>query len=56
MAPLSYTAGLILKSEDALAAPLVQGIALPLPLLLSESCLAALAPDWLRFPEARSTP
>ena len=32
MAPLSYTAGLILKSEDALA-PLVQGIALPLLLL-----------------------
>ena len=48
MAPLSYTAGLILKSEDALA-PLVQGIALPLLLLSGILLPLALAPDWLRF-------
>ena len=48
MAPLSYTAGLILKSEDALA-PLVQGVALPLLLLSGILLPLALAPDWLRF-------
>jgi ABC-2 type transport system permease protein len=48
MAPLSYTAGLILKSEDALA-PLVQGIALPLLLLSGILLPMALAPDWLKF-------
>ena len=47
-APLSYTAGLILKSEDALA-PLVQGVALPLLLLSGILLPLALAPDWLRF-------
>lgn len=48
MAPLSSTAGLILKSEDALA-PLVQVIALPLLLLSGILLPLALAPDWLRF-------
>lgn len=48
MAPLSYTAGLVLRSEDALA-PLVQGIALPLLLLSGILLPMALAPDWLRF-------
>jgi ABC-2 type transport system permease protein len=47
-APLSYTAALILKSEDALA-PLTQGIALPLLLLSGTFLPMALAPDWLRF-------
>jgi ABC-2 type transport system permease protein len=47
MAPLSYTAGLVLKSEDALA-PLVQGVALPLLLLSGILLPMALAPDWLR--------
>ena len=47
-APLSYTAALILKSEDALA-PVVQGIALPLLLLSGILLPMALAPDWLRF-------
>ncbi len=47
-APLSYTAGLVLRSEDALA-PLVQGIALPLLLLSGILLPLALAPDWLRF-------
>jgi ABC-2 type transport system permease protein len=48
IAPLSYTAGLVLKTEDALA-PLVQGIALPLLLLSGILLPLALAPDWLRF-------
>jgi ABC-2 type transport system permease protein len=48
MAPLSYTAGLVLKSEDALA-PLVQAIALPMFLLSGILLPLALAPDWLRF-------
>jgi ABC-2 type transport system permease protein len=48
IAPLSYAAGLILRSEDALA-PLVQGIALPLLLLSGVLLPLALAPDWLRF-------
>jgi ABC-2 type transport system permease protein len=48
MAPLSYTAGLVLKSEDALA-PLVQGVALPLLLLSGILLPMALAPDWLKF-------
>ncbi len=48
LAPLSYTAGLILKSEDALA-PLVQMIALPLLLLSGVLLPMALAPDWLQF-------
>jgi ABC-2 type transport system permease protein len=47
-APLSYTAGLVLKSEDALA-PVIQGIALPLLLLSGILLPLALAPDWLRF-------
>lgn len=47
IAPLSYTAGLVLKSEDALA-PLVQGIALPLLLLSGILLPMALAPDWLQ--------
>jgi ABC-2 type transport system permease protein len=48
MAPLSYTAGLFLKSEDALA-PVVQGVALPLLLLSGILLPMALAPDWLKF-------
>lgn len=48
MAPLSYTAGLILRSEDALA-PLINGVALPLLLLSGILLPMALAPDWLRF-------
>jgi ABC-2 type transport system permease protein len=48
VAPLSYAAGLILKSEDAFA-PLVNAIALPLLLLSGILLPMALAPDWLRF-------
>jgi ABC-2 type transport system permease protein len=47
-APLSYAAGLALKSEDAFA-PLVQGIALPLLLLSGILLPMTLAPDWLQF-------
>jgi ABC-2 type transport system permease protein len=47
MAPLSYTAGLILRSEDALA-PVVNGISLPLLLLSGILLPMSLAPDWLR--------
>jgi ABC-2 type transport system permease protein len=47
-APLSYSAALILKSEDALA-PLVNGIALPLLLLSGILLPLALAPEWLKF-------
>jgi ABC-2 type transport system permease protein len=46
-APLSYTAALVLKSEDALA-PVVQGVALPLLLLSGILLPMALAPEWLR--------
>ena len=48
LAPLSYTAGLLLKSEDALA-PVVQFIALPLLLMSGILLPLALAPDWLQF-------
>ena len=48
MAPLSYAAALILKSEDAFA-PLVQGVTMPLLLLSGILLPMALAPDWLRF-------
>lgn len=47
VAPLSYAAGLLLKSEDALA-PLINGIALPLLLLSGILLPMALAPEWLR--------
>jgi ABC-2 type transport system permease protein len=47
-APLSYTAALVLKSEDALA-PVVNGIALPLLLLSGILLPLALAPGWLKF-------
>jgi ABC-2 type transport system permease protein len=47
MAPLSYTAALILRSEDALA-PVVNGISLPLLLLSGILLPMSLAPDWLR--------
>ncbi len=47
VAPLSYAAALILKSEDAFA-PLVQGIAMPLLLLSGILLPMALAPDWLQ--------
>jgi ABC-2 type transport system permease protein len=47
MAPLSYAAGLALKSEDAFA-PLVQGIVMPLLLLSGILLPMALAPEWLR--------
>ena len=46
-APLSYTAALTLRSEDALA-PLVNGIALPLLLLSGILLPMALAPAWLQ--------
>ena len=48
VAPLSYAAALILKSEDAFA-PLVQGIVMPLLLLSGILLPMALAPDWLQF-------
>jgi ABC-2 type transport system permease protein len=48
MAPLSYTAALILRSEDALA-PLVNGLAMPLLLLSGILLPMALAPAWLQF-------
>lgn len=48
IAPISYAAALILKSEDAFA-PLVQGIAMPLLLLSGILLPMALAPDWLQF-------
>jgi ABC-2 type transport system permease protein len=47
MAPLSYSAALVLKSEDAFA-PLVQFIALPLLLLSGIFLPLQLAPDWLQ--------
>ena len=48
MAPLSYAAALVVKSEDAFA-PLVQGIVMPLLLLSGILLPMALAPEWLRF-------
>jgi ABC-2 type transport system permease protein len=48
VAPLSYAAALILKSEDAFA-PLINAIALPLLLLSGILLPMALAPDWLQF-------
>jgi len=48
VAPLSYSAALKLKSEDAFA-PLVQGIVMPLLLLSGILLPMALAPDWLQF-------
>jgi ABC-2 type transport system permease protein len=47
MAPLSYAAGLALKSEDALA-PLINAITLPVLLLSGILLPMQLAPDWLR--------
>ena len=47
-APLSYSAALILKSEDAFA-PLVNSVAMPLLLLSGILLPMALAPDWLQF-------
>ena len=47
VAPLSYAAALILKSEDSFA-PLVQGIAMPLLLLSGILLPMALAPAWLQ--------
>jgi ABC-2 type transport system permease protein len=47
MAPLSYAAALVLKSEDAFA-PLVQGVTMPLLLLSGILLPMSLAPDWLR--------
>lgn len=47
MAPLSYAAGLALKSEDALA-PVINGVTLPLLLLSGMLLPMQLAPDWLR--------
>jgi ABC-2 type transport system permease protein len=44
---LSYTLGLVFKSEDALA-PVAQAIALPLLLLSGIMLPMTLAPDWLR--------
>ena len=48
MAPASYAAALVLKSEDAFA-PLVQGVTMPLLLLSGILLPMALAPEWLRF-------
>ena len=48
MSPLSYAAGLILKSEDAFA-PVVQSLVMPLLLLSGILLPMALAPDWLKF-------
>jgi len=48
VAPLSYSAALILKSEDAFA-PLVQSLVMPLLLLSGILLPMALAPDWLKF-------
>jgi ABC-2 type transport system permease protein len=47
MAPASYAAALVLKSEDAFA-PLVQGVTMPLLLLSGILLPMALAPDWLQ--------
>jgi ABC-2 type transport system permease protein len=47
MAPLSYSAALTLKSEDAFA-PLIQFVALPLLLLSGIFLPLQLAPDWLQ--------
>jgi ABC-2 type transport system permease protein len=48
IAPLSYSAALMLKSEDAFA-PVVQFISMPLLLLSGILLPMALAPDWLQF-------
>lgn len=48
ISPLSYSAALILKSEDAFA-PLVNSVTMPLLLLAGIFLPMALAPDWLRF-------
>ena len=48
VAPLSYAAGLVLKSEDAFA-PLINAVALPLLLLSGILLPMTLAPDWLQF-------
>jgi ABC-2 type transport system permease protein len=48
IAPLSYAAALVLKSEDALA-PLINSIALPMLLLAGIFLPMTLAPDWLQF-------
>jgi ABC-2 type transport system permease protein len=48
VAPLSYAAGLALRSEDALA-PVINGITFPLLLLSGILLPMTLAPDWLRF-------
>ena len=46
--PLSYSAALVLKSEDAFA-PLVNAVAMPLLLLSGILLPMALAPEWLKF-------
>lgn len=48
IAPLSYAAALVLKSEDALA-PVINSIALPMLLLAGIFLPMTLAPDWLQF-------
>ena len=47
LAPISYTLGLVLKSEDALA-PLLNFVSLPLLLLSGILLPMALAPGWLQ--------
>lgn len=47
LAPISYTLGLLLKSEDALA-PLLNLVTLPLLLLSGILLPMALAPGWLQ--------
>jgi ABC-2 type transport system permease protein len=48
LAPMSYTAALVLKTEDALA-PVINTVALPLLLMSGILLPLALAPDWLKF-------
>src|SRR4029079_2718493 len=48
LAPLSYTAALVLKTEDAVA-PVLNTVALPLLLMSGILLPLALAPDWLKF-------
>jgi ABC-2 type transport system permease protein len=54
LASLSYTAGLLIKSEDAFA-PLLSAVSVPLMLLSGVLLPMALAPGWLNF-VSRLTP
>jgi ABC-2 type transport system permease protein len=48
LASLSYTAGLLIKREDAFA-PLLSAVSVPLMLLSGVLLPMSLAPDWLNF-------